>query len=529
MNEETVIWENKQQSKQLGNDSIRPLIFNKYYSEVELKAQLSNYILELDVISSFIETLLSSMKGERFLIVATDHKGYILAFKGDTTSITKVKQLGIIEGIQFNEEVGENSISLSIQHKQPIQMIGKDHSHTYLEGFACYTAPFYSDGSEQILGTITLVTELVSAHPHFLSLLSAVAGSIQREIQLRRQNSQQFLLNRALLETNYYGIVVTDDVGDVLEINENCLNILQLDSRDRERIVHSSVFTLVHIGTYFHRCINERMAYLGIEITIEEQSSYRYYMLDVVPFYDCSQKLIQVVGSMHDITEMKKTDEILRNKEKLIFAGEVAVSIAHEIRNPLTTVKGLLQISGKNSKLLHYDLIMSELERMNLIISDFLILGKPQVVQFKNDYCNTILQEVLSIFGIQAGMKDVVITCEVIEEVEIKCDRNQIKQVFLNILSNGQEALPCGGEITITLDVTKSYQRIRFSDNGEGMTEEVMRKAGEPFHTTKPNGNGLGIMIVKKILTSHNGYMEITSDIGVGTTVDIYLPHHVKF
>ena len=85
-------------------------------------------------------------------------------------------------------------------------------------------------------------------------------------------------------------------------------------------------------------------------------------------------------------------------------------------------------------------------------------------------------------------------------------------------------ALPFGGEIDIRLDVDNFYQRIRIQDNGEGMTDEVMQKIGEPFHTTKPDGNGLGMMIVRKIIASHKGRMTIESKAGEGTTVDMFLP-----
>ena len=243
-----------------------------------------------------------------------------------------------------------------------------------------------------------------------------------------------------------------------------------------------------------------------------------------MPIHDSDQVINRVVGSLRDITEMKITEEMIRNTEKLIFAGQLAVSIAHEVRNPLTTVRGMLQLSGKEVKPHYYSTMMSELDRMNLIVSEFMILGKPQNVVFKEEHCLPILQEVLHVFDFQASMNGVTIRSEFIESLEIRCDRNQIKQMFLNILKNAIEALPFGGEIDIRLDVENFYQRIRIHDNGEGMTDEVMRKIGEPFHTTKPDGNGLGMMIVRKIIASHKGRMTIDSKVGEGTTVDMFLP-----
>lgn len=109
-------------------------------------------------------------------------------------------------------------------------------------------------------------------------------------------------------------------------------------------------------------------------------------------------------------------------------------------------------------------------------------------------------------------------------DANILCDRNHIKQVFLNILRNAMEALPFGGSITVALDVENGFQKITFTDNGEGMNQEVLEKLGQPFHTTRGDGNGLGIMIVKKIVSAHRGRVAIASEVGVGTAVTIYLP-----
>jgi len=234
--------------------------------------------------------------------------------------------------------------------------------------------------------------------------------------------------------------------------------------------------------------------------------------------------LARVIGSLRNITEMKKTEELLRNTEKLVFAGELAMSIAHEIRNPLTTIKGMLQLSNKNSHLLHYDLIMSEIERMDLIVGEFMILGRPQAAQFKKERSSVILEEVLGIFAFQVTLNNISIATQVIQDSIMECDRNQIKQVFLNVLRNSVEALPFGGDINIEINTQDGFQMIIFRDNGEGMNPEVLRTLGMPFQTTRSTGNGLGIMIVKKIVAAHKGHLVITSEEGKGTSVTIYLP-----
>jgi len=300
--------------------------------------------------------------------------------------------------------------------------------------------------------------------------------------------------------------------------------MLHLNGEHQESVVGASVFGIPNMGSYFQRVISQQEACAGLEVVQESKGSFEHYMLDVLPIYDANGSLSRVIGSLRNITEIKKTEEVLRNTEKLVVAGQLAMSIAHEIRNPLTTVKGMLQLANKESQLLHYNLIMSEVERMNLIVGEFLILGRPQATIFKIEQCNEILQEVLSIFAIQVEMNNISLVTNLNYAAEIMCDRNQIKQVFLNILKNAMEALPFGGSITVTLDKEDNYQTVTFTDNGEGMSQEVLERIGEPFHTTRDDGNGLGIMIVKKILFAHRGRVAITSEEGVGTAVTIYIP-----
>lgn len=511
----------KQYCRQMGIKPDELPTFTRRYSHAELAAKLVIYREYIEVIHFFISKFLSSISGSPIIIAVTDDRGYMLEFAGDPTIIETVRHLGIEEGNQFNKDAGTNAIDLCLSHQRPFQLVGEDHYHVILHGLACYTAGFHNDKGT-VLGTISLMTDIHFAHPHLLALLCTMADSVERELLLRRQNTQLQILNQFLLDTNFYGVVITDGTGSILEMNERCRSMLQLDNPDVFK--DTSVFDIGLISGYFQRVIKRSDDCTGVELNVNLQDGEHYYMLDVLPVYDNAHSIVRVVGTLRDITEMKKTEEILRNTEKLVFAGQIAVGIAHEIRNPLTTVKGMLQLSGKNACLRHYDLIMSELDRMNLIVSEFLILGKPQAVHFRQERCMPVMQEVLHLFEIQAALNCINLSCTTDADHLIRCDRNQIKQVFMNILKNAVEALPFGGSVHILLDTEGTYQRIRISDNGVGMTEEVLQRIGEPFHTTKAEGNGLGMMIVKRIIEAHKGRLLITSKMNEGTTVDIYLP-----
>lgn len=524
LTDEEIIRESKRQCRDRGMAPDKVPTFTYRFTQEELVARQKQYMECIEVIHFFVEKFLASVSDSPIVISVTDYQGYILEVMGSPSIINTVKELGIETGIRFNEDAGTNSMDLCLRSQRPFQLIGPDHYHDFLQQLACYSAPFYCEGEKTVAGTISLMTDVGTAHPHLMILLRTIADSVERELMLRKQNNQLHILNQMLMDTNYYGVLITDPAGNIIQLNDICMKILNFSPKDKGAYLGSSVFGINEVGCYFRQVIDHQTQCIGEEILIPINGSIRYYILDVLPVYDHYGVLTRVAGSLRDITEMKDTEEVLRNTEKLVFAGQIAVSIAHEVRNPLTTVKGMLQLSNQDSNLRHYKLIMSEIERMNLIVGEFLILGRPQAIQFKQEQCETILREVLNVFGIQAALNHVVIRTECVHSPVITCDRNQIKQIFLNILKNSMESLPFGGNIDIMLYKENGYQVISFEDDGSGMTEEVLQRIGEPFHTTKPEGNGLGMMIVQKILNTHKGHMSISSSVGEGTTVKIHLP-----
>lgn len=249
---------------------------------------------------------LSSVKGNPILVTISDDAGYLLAFKGDPTIIDLVGQVGIKEGVQLNKEVGTNSIALCLEHQRPFQLKGQDHYHQILHRLVCCTAPFYKEDGREILGTISFMADIDVAHPHLLPLLCTMADSIEREILLRRGNAELQLLNRILLDTNYLGVIITDELGTIVNINENCLNMLHLDGEHQESVIGASVFEIRNVGSYFQHVILQQEACAGLEVIQESNGLFEHYMLDVLPVYDSNACLARVIGSLRNITEMKK-------------------------------------------------------------------------------------------------------------------------------------------------------------------------------------------------------------------------------
>lgn len=250
--------------------------------------------------------------------------------------------------------------------------------------------------------------------------------------------------------------------------------------------------------------------------------------ISTAPVRDDDGNILSFISVSRDMTERNKMDELLRRSEKLTTVGQLAAGVAHEIRNPLTTLRGFLQLQRENNRLspLHNEIMLSELDRINLIVSEFLILAKPQAIQFQVKSIRNILSDVVSLLNSQAHLFGIEFKFEFEpEDYKVHCEENQMKQVFINIIKNAIEAMESGGIITIELfRLSREEIGITITDQGIGIPSDMMPKLGEPFFTSKENGTGLGLMISQGIIEGHKGMMEIFSKPGQGTRVDIVLP-----
>ncbi|MBN3553823.1 PAS domain S-box protein [Fictibacillus nanhaiensis] len=248
---------------------------------------------------------------------------------------------------------------------------------------------------------------------------------------------------------------------------------------------------------------------------------------NATPIANDSDQPDSFVVVARDLTERKKTEEMLRKSDKLSVLGQLAAGVAHEIRNPLTSIRGFLQLlqSRASENEDYYEIMLSEIDRINSIVGEFMLLAKPQAMNFVQTDLRQLLRHVISILDTQAILTNVQIYFESEPDLpEIWCVDNQIKQVFVNMLKNAIEAMPTGGSVHIHLKKEGGYVVASFIDHGCGISEERLPTLGEPFYTTKEKGTGLGLMICYKIVENHHGKILINSKIDQGTTFSILLP-----
>lgn len=247
--------------------------------------------------------------------------------------------------------------------------------------------------------------------------------------------------------------------------------------------------------------------------------------VSILPITDEKNQIIYFLKVAEDVTERKKTENLLLESEMHSAVGQLAAGIAHEIRNPLTALKGFTQLMLTGSLNQEYIRIMqAELDRINLIVNELLFLSRPRAVEFEDKNIIAIVREVVGLLESQALMNN----CEIVLELEVKkytvrCVEHQMKQVFINLIKNAIEAMPKGGQITVTAQLLEDFISIQIRDEGCGIPDKMLSKIGQPFFTTKEKGTGLGLMVCQKIIQNHDGKLTIASKENEGTTLHIVL------
>lgn len=267
----------------------------------------------------------------------------------------------------------------------------------------------------------------------------------------------------------------------------------------------------------------------GYETTVNKKNGMAMdVMITSFPIKDHQGIKNGIAVSFRDITDRKQAEELMIQSEKLSIAGQLSAAIAHEIRNPITAIKGFLKLlQNSNEKELYYEIVESEIARIELILSELLSLAKPQKNKFKETDLRLTLKQCISLLDAEANMKSVQIELKHESHLPfIHCDENQIKQVFINFMKNSFDAMPDGGALHIEMEkgMLDSGITIRFKDTGCGIPKEILSKIGQPFYTTKETGTGLGFMVSKNIIEGHSGTVHISSEVNVGTTIEIVLP-----
>ena len=220
----------------------------------------------------------------------------------------------------------------------------------------------------------------------------------------------------------------------------------------------------------------------------------------------------------------------LRRSEKLSTLGEMAAVLAHEIRNPLGSIRGTAEIlrddyQPGDPKHEFIEIQIKETERLNHVVEDFLRMARQQPLELRDCSIRDELETIVTLVTKDAKDRDISLKLESNgQQAVVSGDGDKLRQAFLNIVINALQATPSGGSVKIAIDKSKSGFIITFRDSGTGIEPDILQHIFEPFYTTKPDGTGLGLAVTRKIIEGHAGILEIESEPGKGTVVSVSLP-----
>lgn len=257
-----------------------------------------------------------------------------------------------------------------------------------------------------------------------------------------------------------------------------------------------------------------------------------------IRFFDNNGKFNGIILNFEDLSRIRRMEEELKRADRLAAIGELSARIAHEIRNPLASISGSVQLMAQSDEIPEQDrkllaIVLRETDRLNALISDFLVYARPVALNLSKVNLNELYCELDVLLKPDPRFSKVSMTMSAETGSAVLADRDQLQQVFWNLLVNAADAMPDGGEITITGTMVhlsgrrsdrKNFVRIDVKDNGTGMAEAATKHLFEPFFTTKPDGTGLGLATVYRIIEAHEGRIFVESAPGRGTIFSILLP-----
>jgi PAS domain S-box-containing protein len=348
------------------------------------------------------------------------------------------------------------------------------------------------------------------------SLFSVYESRKNREFRFLVENAPYAIIlirQEKIFYMNDTGKFLIGALDDKSVVDHSLTDFIQYDSKKTTRKVEKGhKFKKITEGKIDHPVLGEIFVELKVMPITYQGESCQYVVI-------------------RDITEVKKSQELIQQTDKLSMIGEMAAGIAHEIRNPLTSLKGFAQLlqDEKATKMIngYTEIMVSEIDRINTIVDEMLLLAKPKKLELKKQKLTTILNEVVFLLDTQAILHNIRIKTAYDDELKnafIDCEENKLKQVFINILKNSIEAIDDGGIIDITLFPKGNNAILRFADNGCGIPKDKLEKIGKAFFTTKEKGTGLGLMICQTIIQEHGGQLTIDSEENKGTTIEISLP-----
>ncbi len=373
-------------------------------------------------------------------------------------------------------------------------------------------------------------------------LVSFLSSTLSEK--LKKKDSDLFELqtfNECVAQSMSSGLVTTDLNGRITSFNRAAEEITGYTFQEVIGRLWYNVFDLKELRDFFEEIGRRKTPYRFDAEVLRKDSIKVVLGMTVSPLKNEKKETTGVIGIFQDITRIKELEDEMKKKDRLAMVGEMAAGMAHEVRNPLASLIGSMQLlreelklNEENSHLL--DIALRETDRLNLIITNFLTYTRPVPLNKRQcDIKELITDAITFLKKSKEYREDINIITEFTEgELTANVDSHQINQVLWNLSINALQAVNGNGEIKVSAKKLKKslqpgehleeYVEIAFIDNGTGIAPEIRDKIFYPFFTTKESGSGLGLAIVQRVIEDHQGTIKVESKVGKGTRFTIYLP-----
>jgi len=385
-------------------------------------------------------------------------------------------------------------------------------------------------------------------------LSSAISEELRKNkrelIQKQVDYNQLEAFNRNIIQSLDSGLLTIDLNGNINFLNRTAEKIL---NRSREPLKDTSIYRLFpKIGQVLEqvkrKILEPSPDYQRYETLLTNDDGRKVYLgFSISPLTDPEGSLIGHTLIFQDITKFKEMEEQMKRVDKMAAVGLLAAGMAHEIRNPLASLSGSVQMLKTELNLDDHqqhlmEITLREAERLNALITDFLLYAQPPQTHKILTSIRNVIEETIDLFMHSPSFHDGIriLRPNGQEKIRASIDPDQMKQVFWNLLINAAQSMSNGGKIQVQLGKgkapgdtslslspqlkAKEWVKISITDSGNGIALEEKEKIFEPFFTTKENGTGLGLSIVHKILENHKGSIKVESEVGRGSTFSIFLP-----
>ncbi len=362
------------------------------------------------------------------------------------------------------------------------------------------------------------VTNLENRHRE---QLRAYISSFHSEIMQRKAVEEQLSMLSQAVEQSPVLIMITDANGNINYINQKYTSTTEYLP---EEVYGKNIWARRDQSkecTAIYQTVKSGKAWQGEIKNRKKNGEFYWERVTIAPFSNKKGEITHLIRVSEDITECKRIEKEKARLAQLNLVGEMAAGIAHEIRNPMTSVRGFLQLLGDKEECSRYknyfDMMISELDRANSIITEFLTLARNKAMLLKKQNLVTIIRTLLPLLQKEGIKTDKYIQADLEEVPDLLLDEDEIRQLIINLVRNGLEAMPPGGKVIIRTYTEDNEVVFSVQDEGKGISAEVLEKIGTPFFTTKDKGTGLGLAVCYSIATRHKATISVDTSPGGST------------